>query len=306
MMLLAGLSAIAASVWHQTAMLLWELAIGGPILIVAAVAMLRLRGGWRFLGALLAAGPAAWAVWQLATYVPLLPDFVAASWPIFCFMPIAAVLAILATLRCWRSVFSNAWILVPGQPPRRRHAVGGIVFATLVVGLIAGVGFAPDELRRPAMMALWGRAPAPTAAKARTPSAPSRQIEVNPVLPPMNSSQPTAPARPAASTPSQPATRSDPPPAPEAARPVVSLPLPATPAKAPANPPARPTATAPARVATPSGPTAPTPPPVISSAAPPGTVGVGKLKATEPPRPVVKDADTLALEQLLDNPGKPK
>ena len=192
MMLLAGLCAIVAAVRYQTTIFLWELGIGGPILIITAIFMLRLRGGWRWLAALLAAGPAAWAIWQLHTYLPLLPDFLPKSWPVLCFLPIACLLAILATLRSWRSLWSAGYVLVPGKPPRKKRAPGGVIFAALVVGAVAGVGYLPNDARSALLQPLRPSARSPLTGTAGTVSSPAKQntahnYAANPVLPPANS-----------------------------------------------------------------------------------------------------------------------
>ena len=212
MMLFAGTFAVAATVYYQTTIILWELAIGGPLLITAALFMLILSGSGRYLAALLALACGAWGYWQLHTYLPLFPEMLEKSWPLFGFLPAATVLAILAAVRCLRSLISPPYVFVAGQAPRRRYAILGILFAYVILGCIAGLSFLPDSVRRPMLRDMWGRysydpptestpqsvtqTPSPeatpeTAQEAKLPEkiqivqAPG--YDLNPVLPPMNS-----------------------------------------------------------------------------------------------------------------------
>lgn len=197
MMLYAALFTLAANVWHQTTILLWELALGVPLLLVTSILVLSVRGRGRPFAAVLAVAPFCWALWQADTYLPLLPDFTNPSWPLAGLLPISLFLALFSCLRCWRSLLSPPWVLRQGQPPRRRRALLGLLFAWAVVILFLLVSVLPDELRRPLLDELWGRSPGNTDKGSPRPGStpepepstpPQSSYDFNPVMPPMNSS----------------------------------------------------------------------------------------------------------------------
>jgi antitoxin component YwqK of YwqJK toxin-antitoxin module len=148
MMLLAGLAMMSVFPGNQAAAAPWQPVVGGPLLIVCAVVMIILRGGWRWLAIVPAIGAAFWAVKTIAAYLPIWPDCPAAAWQVLSVLPAACVLAILACLRALRSLVSGGYVMVPGKPPRQKRAPMGVVFAAVLAALAAAPGALPDAARR--------------------------------------------------------------------------------------------------------------------------------------------------------------
>jgi len=205
MMLAASFAAAGACVFHQTTVVLPEMAAGVPLLLITGVLMLVLRGAGRFVAALLAVGCAVWAVWQGLTYLPMLHEFLDSSWPDLTWLLVMVHLPVLAAVRCLKSLLSPPWRLREGRPPARRRAIFGVLWVWFVVGLLVGFGFLPTEVRRPLVNVINGQEPEwrPNSQVASTPTTsgtatrsgktyPENDYNSNPVMPPMSGGNSTA------------------------------------------------------------------------------------------------------------------
>lgn len=201
MMLAASVVAAGACVFHQTTVVLPEMAAGVPLLLITGILMLVLRGGGRFVAALFAVGSAVWAVWQGMTYLPMLHEFLDNSWPELTWLLVMVHLPVLAAVRCLKSLISPPWRIREGRPPARRRAIFGILWVWFVVGVLVGLGFIPAEARRPLVNVINGQEPewrpnsqvsGPSKESGRT--YPESDYNANPVMPPMSGGSGTTPA----------------------------------------------------------------------------------------------------------------